>query len=124
MVIFTVAFIYFSGGAIYTHISLIISLIVLSFYGNWRILLPYSTIMLLYYILSIYQITTGKNWEQFFMSSEFTSQEHFIVIISSIGLITFSLMVFLCQYIDQLNRNNENKVLLDFKMDEIIFSRY
>ncbi|MGB0521805.1 MAG: PAS domain-containing protein [Flammeovirgaceae bacterium] len=111
LVIFTISFIYFSKGAIYIHVSLIISLIVLSLYGNWRLLLPYAIIMLLYYILAIYQIKAGNNWEQYFMRGDFTNQGNFIIVISSIGFITFMLMIFLSRYIDQL-RHNEGLIFL------------
>ncbi len=65
---FCIQFIIQMDGALYMHIGFLISLILLSTYGIWRILVPFFVVMAIYYIIGIVQTYYGVDWGEYFIN--------------------------------------------------------
>lgn len=100
--VFTILYFYLSDGAIYIQLVVILSLIILALYGKWKLLFPYIIILAIYYSLAIFQMKTGQNWGKYFINNPITNSPNFLIIIAGTSLGIVCVMVFLCQFINNL----------------------
>ena len=101
--IYTLQFIVQMEGAFYMHFIFFISLIILSTYGNWRILVPFFIYSVIYYTGSIFQMYSGtKSWGKYFINDQNVVSIEFVTIAVMLGVIQFLLMVYVSNFINKL----------------------
>ncbi|MFT5914263.1 MAG: methyl-accepting chemotaxis protein [Flammeovirgaceae bacterium] len=108
---FSIQFIIQMDGAIYMHLAFLLSLILLSAYGVWRMLVPFFVIMIIYYTIGIVQTYYGVDWGSYFINIPSIMNEKTFRIGLFILIFQFLFIFYLTAFINVLYNKAAKRVI-------------